>query len=199
MLNHAAQQAVAQGLRDGSRTAWAELYDAYSSDVWRHVARLVGGNSAVVADVVQEVFLAAARSARTFDASRGSLRSWLLGIAHRQVALYWRGAERVDRWRQLVEAGAVEIRQWLDGGESAVEGWERRETADLVRGVLADLPAEYAALLTGKYLDQHSLEQLAAQEGASVEATKSKLARARREFRSQFEQRAGSDRTGYQS
>ena len=199
MLNDDAQLAVARGLRDGSRTAWAELYDAYSSDVWRYVARLVGGNSTVVADVVQEVFLAAARSARSFDASRGTLWTWLLGIAHRQVALHWRGAERVDRWRRLAEAGAVQIRQWLDDGDSATDLWDRRELGDLVRGVLANLPTEYATLLTGKYLDQLSLEQLSLQVGGSVEATKSKLARARREFRLQFEQRAGSDRTAYLS
>ena len=190
---------MAQGLRDGSRAAWAELYDAYSSDVWRYVARLVGGNSSVVGDVVQEVFLAAARSARTFDASRGTMWTWLMGISHRQVALHWRGAERADRWRRLAAAGAVEFRQWLDDGDSAADGWDRREMGDLVRGVLAELPAEYAALLTGKYIDQLSLEQLALQGGGSVEAVKSKLARARREFRTQFEQRAGSDRTAYLS
>lgn len=189
------EQAVARGLRAGDRSAWAALYDGYSTVVWRYVARLVGADATAVADVVQEAFLGAARAASTFDAERGSLRAWLLGIAHRQVALYWRNRERADRWRRLAESGAVEVRQWLDDGDGPSQLWERAETSDLVRGVLAELPPEQAALLVAKYVDQSSLEELARRYDRSVEAMKSKLARARRDFRAQFEQRSGIDRT----
>ncbi len=65
--------------------------------------------------------------------------------------------------------------------------------ADLVRRVLAELSSDYAVLLTSKYLDDRSLEDLAAEFGSSIEATKSKLARARREFRAAFELLVGSD------
>jgi predicted DNA-binding protein YlxM (UPF0122 family) len=59
---------------------------------------------------------------------------------------------------------------------------------------LSQLSADYATLLTSKYMDDLSLEELAQQFGgptASVEAIKSKLARARREFRAKFEQFSG--------
>ena len=58
---------IAAGLRRGSRQAWSALYETYAERLWREVARLMGGNAADVADVVQEVFLAAARSAGKFD------------------------------------------------------------------------------------------------------------------------------------
>jgi RNA polymerase sigma-70 factor (ECF subfamily) len=61
------------------------------------------------------------------------------------------------------------------------------DLADFVRAVLAELSADYAALLTAKYLDDRTLADLAGEFGGSVEATKSKLARARREFRAKFE------------
>ena len=186
MLDEPDQLAVMRGLRDGSRAAWTMLYDGYSVDVWRCVARLVGQRPADVADVVQEVFLAAARSARNFDPGRGSLWNWLAGISHRQVALYWRQAGRAARWQELAKSGAVEIRQWLDDGAPDVL-LERRELADVVRGVLAELPAEYATLLSAKYLDDRSLDELAREAATSVDAIKSKLARARREFRARFE------------
>ncbi|HND55545.1 MAG TPA: hypothetical protein PLV92_24190, partial [Pirellulaceae bacterium] len=48
-----------------------------------------------------------------------------------------------------------------------------------------------AALLTAKYLDDRSLEQLVGLFGGTVEALKSKLARARREFREAFERHTG--------
>ncbi|MGH7202654.1 MAG: RNA polymerase sigma factor, partial [Planctomycetaceae bacterium] len=88
------QRAVAQGLRDGDPDAWAALYDAYYESVCRCAARLLGGGAQDVADVVQETFLAAARSARQFDPARGSLWNWLYGIARKQTALHYRRCGR---------------------------------------------------------------------------------------------------------
>jgi RNA polymerase sigma-70 factor (ECF subfamily) len=177
---------VIRGLRDGSRAAWTALYDRYSEAVWRYVARLLGPDAAVP-DVVQETFLAAARSARGFDPERGSLGGWLSGIAHHRVTLHWRQHTRTERLRNLAEAGAAEIRDWLAGREATTDEWERGELADLVRGVLAEMSADYAAILAAKYLDEQSLEDIAKENDCSIDAVKSKLARARKEFRARFE------------
>lgn len=83
----------------------------------------------------------------------------------------------------LAEAGAVLFRSLSETDDATDAIWERRELADLVRWLLAEMSPEYAGLLTGKYLDEQSLEELSQQWGSSIEATKSKLARARREFR----------------
>ncbi len=183
MLDEHDQSAVICGLQHGNREAWAALYDGYSADVWRYVARLVGPEVTDVADVVQETFLAAARSARQFDAGRGSLWSWLTGIAHHNVSLYWTQINKAARLQKLAETHAGELHRWLDGFESEPLPWKQSELAELVRGVLAELPSDYAALLTAKYLDELSLDDLSRQWGQTVEALKSKLARARREFR----------------
>ena len=187
MLDVTDQQAVIHGLRLGDRHAWSALYDGYSADVWRYVARLVGPETASVADIVQETFLAAARSARQFDSQRGTVWAWLSGIAHHQAALYWRQIKKTQRLKELAESHSDELRRWLDDSEAADEPWQRRELAETVRGVLADLPAEYSSLLTAKYLDDRTLEDLSSQLGGSVDAIKSKLARARREFRVRIE------------
>ena len=102
MLDAEQQRAVSEGLAAGRVEAWGALYDAYAADVWRYAARLMGGARDEVADVVQETFLAAARSARSFDATRGTLRSWLLGILHVQTVQHYR---RGQRWRSA-ERGA---------------------------------------------------------------------------------------------
>jgi RNA polymerase sigma-70 factor (ECF subfamily) len=57
------------------------------------------------------------------------------------------------------------------------------EQAELVRAVLLELPDEYALLLSAKYFDDVSVEQLAAESRSSEVAVRSKLARARRAFR----------------
>lgn len=189
MLDEQQQTAVAAGLREGSREAWTRLYDGYSTDVWRYVARLIGQDSAGVADAVQETFLEAARSAGRFDSSRGTLGSWLTGIAHHRVAAYWRQAQRAAALRRLAESEGAAIHRWLeaDSASSADGNIQRLETNKLVRAALAELPSDYAALLAAKYMDERTLEQLAGQFGGSVEAMKSKLARARRDFRAGFE------------
>ena len=183
LLDEHDQTAVICGLQTGNREAWAALYDGYSTDVWRYVARLVGPEVADVADVVQDTFLAAARSARSFDSGRGSLWGWLTGIAHHHVSLSWRQINKAARLQKLAEAHAGELHRWLDDSEFEPLTLEQSELAELVRGVLAELPSDYAALLTAKYLDERSLDDLSRQWGQSVEALKSKLARARREFR----------------
>lgn len=193
MLDFEEQFDIGRRLRNGDRAAWAALYENYSVAVWRLTARLIGSDAAGVADVVQEVFLAAASSARGFDPTLGTLWSWLTGIVHRQVSNYWRKAEHADRWRVLVESGRIDIAGLLECNESPADLEEQREVAVLVRRVLAELSADYAMLLTSKYLDDRSLEEMATETGSSVEATKSKLARARREFRATFEILAGSE------
>ncbi len=192
MLDPTHQSDVIRGLLAGSRDAWTALYDAYSTDIWRYVARSLGGDAAAVSDVVQETFLAAARSAHNFDPQRGTLWNWLCGIAHHQVTAHWRALSRVQRLRELAESQAAEIRHWFDGQADAFtyearHDSDRRDLADLVRGVLAEMSADYVVLLTLKYLDGQTLEQIAVQQNMSPDATKSKLARARREFKNKFE------------
>ncbi len=180
------EREIACGLRDGRVDAWHALYEGYSRRVWAVVARIMGPGSADVADVVQETFLAAARSARGYDPERGSLWVWLWGIARRHVALHFRKQERQDRLRAAGRrlAGNSDLLDGLDSREDLPsETLESAELAVLIRGALAELPAEYGALLTARYLDGASVERIAAEDGASVAAVRSKLARARRAFR----------------
>jgi len=184
------EQQIARGLRDGRPEAWRALYDAYARRVWHVAARQMGPNAADVSDVVQETFLAAARSARRYDPARGSLWMWLCGIARRHVALQYRNQRRHDRLRretrELAAVGRQAVR-WLEDsapgpGETAMQS----ELAGLVRAVLTELPIDYEMLLAAKYFDGMSIDELAVQEDCSATAVRSKLARARRAFRGAF-------------
>jgi RNA polymerase sigma-70 factor (ECF subfamily) len=189
MDEHLARE-VALGLREGRPDAWRALYDAFAQRVWRGVARLLGPASADVADVVQETMLAAARSARTFDGARGSLWNWLWGIARLQVALHFRKQKRNDQLKHAgdwLAASAGRLGHWLDGvGSAPTSLLETAELALLVRVALAELPHDYESLLTAKYLDDDSVEQIACREGSTETAVRSKLARAREAFRKAF-------------
>jgi RNA polymerase sigma-70 factor (ECF subfamily) len=182
--------AVIRGLREGRADAWRTLYDAFAERVWRGVARLLGPNSADVADVVQETMLAAARSARTFDETKGALWPWLWGIARLQVALHFRKQQRHDRLRRVrdwLAAGNGRLTRWLDGTDPSPSALlEAAEMAVLVRETLTELSDDYEALLTAKYLDGESVEQIAVRERSTETAVRSRLARAREAFRQTF-------------
>jgi RNA polymerase sigma-70 factor (ECF subfamily) len=173
------EQAVVRGLRDGRRDAWDALYAQFSRRVWGFVARLIGADSHAVAEIVQESFLAAATSARNFDPAQGTLWNWLSGIAHHQTQAYWRRVERDGREQQL---SATNKTQFVDPQICL----QQRETAGLVRTILSQLPSDHAALLIGKYLDERSVEELCQEFGGTTEAIRSRLARARTEFREKF-------------
>ena len=174
------ERAIAAGLRAGRADAWARLHDAYADRVWRTVARLLGGCEAGVGDVVQETFLAAARSARGFDPARGPLWAWLWGIARTQALLHLRKRARHAREKVHYPRG------WDDPAGEPLDELVLRESADLVRLTLLELPEEYGRLLSAKYLLDASLDDLAAAERLSIVATRSKLARARGAFRASF-------------
>ncbi len=173
---------VARGLLGGDPDAWRALYDAYAVRVWRSAARLMGPCAADVADVVPETFLAAARSARTYDPARGTLWVWVWGIARVHVALHYRKLDRLHRVREKYAADGT-LAKHLDGQADTLDADER---AALVRATLAELPADYETLLTAKYLDGDPVEAIAAREQTTGVAVRSKLARARQAFREAF-------------
>jgi RNA polymerase sigma-70 factor (ECF subfamily) len=181
------EREVARGLSAGDAGAWKALYDAYAVRVWRAVARLMGPGSADVADVVQETFLAAARSAAGYDPSLGTPWLWLWGIARMHVAAHYRKEKRQQRLRiagEWLADPANPVLRHLNGeGPAPPEVLAADELATLVRATLTELPAEYGDLLTAKYLDGVPVDDIASREHSTPVAVRSRLARARRAFR----------------
>src|SRR4030065_419513 len=178
-MNKNTEQEIATGLQEGDRHAWLQLYEAYAEPVWRNISRLTTGDSVAVADLVQETFLAAARSARNFRPDRGTLWVWLWTIARRQVALYYR--------KQKPEIVLSRARQWWTGLDGEKFDWidakadmppdilESQELAVLVRLALSKLPGHYKNLLLAKYVDSRQAEEIAEQMDCSEAAVRSKL------------------------
>ena len=184
------ERQIAKGLQEGNRRAWLRLYEAYAEPVWKNIARLMGDKSSAVADVVQETFLAAARSAKNFDPERGSLWAWLWTIANRQVALYYRKQKsnplltQAQNWWTALDGEKID---WIDAKTDAPPDiLQSRQLATLVRCALSELPAEYQTLLLAKHVDSRPIDRIAEQMGCSSVSVRSKLARARKAFQKVF-------------
>jgi RNA polymerase sigma-70 factor (ECF subfamily) len=189
-MNKQANTEIADGLQQGNRDAWLRLYDLYAEKLWCNVARLMAHDPASVPDVVQETLLSAARSAKNFNPSRGSVWTWLWAIAKRQIALYYRKqasgvfVARARQWWSLLDGEKI---NWIEGREKPpADVLESDELAALVRYALAELPAEYQTLLMAKYVDGLAIEDIAEETNSSSVAVRSKLARARKAFRRVF-------------
>jgi len=177
------------GLRSGDRTAFDSLYTMYGERVWRYVARLVGSDANAVADVVQETFLSVVRSHQQFDPERGQVSGWIIGIAHNAAMQAWRSRKRIQAGmsdKRILAERNGRLAHWFEESEPAEALLLGEETAALVRECLAALPEDYSRCLVVKYLDETPVAEIAAMEAESVEAVRSRLARARRAFREEF-------------
>jgi len=163
---HAAQR--------GSEQAWRQLFERHFDAVYGFCIALAGGRHGMAEELAQQVFVIAARRIHRFDASRANFRAWLFGIVkNRHMAI--RASEQ--RRKRYEESSAKEC--------SVVT----RIKSDLrVHEALARLPWQYRIVLEAKYLRGLSMKEIAADNGASIEAIESQLRRARAGFARVYEQ-----------
>jgi RNA polymerase sigma-70 factor (ECF subfamily) len=142
--------------------------------------------------------MAAARSIRTYDESKGTLWVWLWGVTRLQVSLHFRKCQQQARLNRpgWLAASQGRLARWLEGNDSlAPDLLESAELQQLVRTVLIELPDDYAELLIAKYLEDEPILVIAERERTTETAVRSKLARAREAFRGIFKKLTGETMT----
>ena len=175
--------AVAHRILDGDTDAAEEFIRVHLDALYEFVHYRVGGQRALAEDVVQDTFLVALERLGAFD-GRSSLHTWLCGIARNKIR-----AHRRKRRPKLVEDLLEEADPEIDAILAQVENtelpeWvvERQETQELVGATLSSLPPDYREVLIGKYIDGHSVAEIARRRGAKEKAAESTLHRARVAF-----------------
>ena len=174
----------------GSEDAIAAAYDRHASAVYAAAFRLVG-DRVIAEDVVQETFLALWNRAETFDATRGSLATWLATVARHRAVDRLRAAGRRPR---TVTFGSVG--QAGDGGDAdalerllatAAEGpldadpaaayatVELRETLARALATMSDTERQVIALA---YRDELTQSEIAARLGWPLGTVKTRTRRA---------------------
>ena len=150
----------------------AEFREAYErhKDVVYRFARRMTGSSADAEDIVQESFLALWRNASQFNPTRGSLRSFLIGMSRNLV----RQRLRSDRPHDELEEDS-----WLCGPID-LAGLER---AEMVARAVASLPPNQRETLILAEYEEMSLEEIGCATHAQLAAVKSRLYRARENLR----------------
>jgi RNA polymerase sigma factor (sigma-70 family) len=170
--------ALLSGAARGEPVAVRALLDTTGPTVYGFVYARIGGDAALAEDIVQDTFVEAVRSAHTFRGD-AALTTWLCAIARRRLARWY---ER-ERREQLARSGLVAVDEW----RPAVE-----DRDELVRA-LGRLPAVHRQVLVLKYLDDRSVEEIAAELGRSRVQVQSLLQRARDGLRRAMTGEAGAE------
>ncbi len=177
-------------LRRREREEVVRWFDSFSDPVYGFIFYRVGRDADLAGDVAQETFVTALETIDRFDPARGEMFPWLTHIARNCIRKALRQRNRDSALSDFWENVDRRLpRALTDLGSSILPGelLERKETAELVRMALTNLPLRYQVVLRRRYFEELSLHEMAALEGSSEGAMKVLLHRARQAFRTAFE------------
>lgn len=168
----ASDAALATRLACGEPAALDPLYRRHRGLVYRF-ALLWSGSATTAADVTQDVFIHLLTRARDYDATRGPLPPWLLGIARNFVRRRTGTNDTVT-----LDAG--------DGADTRASDATTPESAliaradlEALRRAIAALPPHYRDVLVLVELAERSYAEVAAICGLELNTVRSRLHRAR--------------------
>jgi len=156
---------------------FADVYAAHAPTVGRWAARL-GGPSADVEDITQEVFLVVNRRLGEFRPD-GRLSTWLFGITAKVAANERRRRKLRHLWFRLVPGAGDEAPASADG---PLEQLEKRERRVLFYRALDKLSERHRRALVLFELEEMSVDSVAAHLGLRPGNARVLLHRARAAF-----------------
>jgi RNA polymerase sigma-70 factor (ECF subfamily) len=147
----------------GDEDAFTTLYRRRQGPVYRFALQMTG-SVAIAEDVTQEVFMALLLKTAKYDAARGSLASFLYGIARNLVL------RRIEK--------TAEVEDYA-GPEDLLDDLTRRETVEQVRRAVLSLPAVYREAVVLCVLQDTSYEEAALVLDCPIGTVRSRLSRGR--------------------
>lgn len=181
-------------LRRRDKEEVVRWFNSFADPVYGFIFYRVGRDADLAGDVAQETFVTALETIDRFDPSRGEMFPWLTYIARNCIRKLLRRKSRdgvlADFWN-TVDHQLTKAKTDLNAGILPEQLLEKKETAELVRMALTNLPVRYQVTLRRRYFEDMSLQEMASYEGSSEGAMKVLLHRARRAFRTAFETISG--------
>ena len=145
-----------QLMRQGDARAFEIVYDRHGTAAFSLAYRMTGTRS-TAEDVVQEAFLSLWRSNARYDRTRGSVRTWVLGIVHNRAIDALRRNSVHDKRRASDEG----IEERFAARERTELEAARRSEAHEVRTALTTLPREQCQVIELAYFGGFSHSEIA--------------------------------------
>ena len=159
--------------REDRHAALELVYGAYKERIHTFLIRLLD-ESELAEDVTQETFTKAFAALSAFPEGQRIL-PWLYRVANNAAIDHLRRRNRL-RWVRLPSLANTDAEPHADAGPEVGD-------REHIRAVLQGLPVENAAALLLHALEGYSYKEIAAIQGCSLTAVRSRIARARQAFR----------------
>jgi RNA polymerase sigma-70 factor, ECF subfamily len=166
-------------VKKGSQDAFKILYLKYSGLLYTYILHNLGNNQEVVQDIWQDTWCIAIEKIDNFQ-FKSSFFTWLCSIAKNKIYDYYRQSKR-----QTLFVSTEKLPFDIDSEEIDIELIDAETQSNVVM-VFATLTDDYTYLLTAKYIENKSTDEIAKVIGKSYKATESMLTRARDAFRRKF-------------
>jgi RNA polymerase sigma-70 factor (ECF subfamily) len=137
--------------------AFEVLYDRHGGVAYSLAYRIVGDRAAAE-EVTQEAFISVWRSGARFDATKGSVRSWLLSVVRNRAIDFLRSRAGKAPKLTFDDESALEQRPAAERTEAEAL---QRETAAELRGALGRLPGEQSKVIELAYFGGFSHSEIA--------------------------------------
>ena len=176
---------LARQMLAGDERAFSRFFDDNFARLYRFALTRLSGDPEAAREVVQTTLSRAIRKLHMYRAE-AAMFTWLCAICRNEISDW---LARQGRYREhvvLVE-DYPEIRAAIGSVRAPVQDsperqFQRVEALRLIQVALDHLPAKYGDVLEWKYIEGHSVREIAARLQIGTEAAQSLLARAKRAF-----------------
>ena len=151
--------------------AFEVFYDRHGGAVYSLAYRIVG-ERASAEDVTQEAFISIWRSGARFDRTRGSVRSWVLGIARNRAIDALRSRAGKAPKLTFDDEGIIEQRP---AAELTDQQALQHETASEIHGALRAIPGEQSQVIELAYFGGFSHSEIARMLGVPMGTVKGRM------------------------
>lgn len=159
---------VVRQIAGGDESALATLYDRWAQPVYSVVAHLLKDADGAE-DVVEETFWQVWQRASSYDASRGTVRTWILTIARS------RALDRLRTRKRSREDVATDLGIIRDPAPDPSQDVENEERRHLVYAALQDLPDDQRRALDLAYFRGLSQSEIAELLGEPLGTIKTRM------------------------
>jgi RNA polymerase sigma-70 factor (ECF subfamily) len=180
-LRDLADEDLMQLVRRGEAEAFEVVYERHCNAAFSLAYRMCGTRAAAE-DVVQESFLSLWRSGTRYDRTRGSVRTWVLGIVHNRAIDSLRRSVVHDRRRASDEG----IEERFEARERTEVEVARLDEAEEIRQALRTLPAEQGRVIELAYFGGFTQTEIASMLDAPLGTVKGRMRLGLEKMRSQL-------------
>ncbi|HVS29118.1 MAG TPA: sigma-70 family RNA polymerase sigma factor [Solirubrobacteraceae bacterium] len=169
-LDMLADEELMQLVARGDASAFEVVYARHGGAAFALAYRMCGSRP-VAEDVAQEAFISIWRSGGLYQSTRGSLRTWILGIVHNRAIDALRRSVPHDRHRASDEG----IEERFEARERTDVEALRRDEARELRGVIDGLPLEQRRVIELAYYGGFTHSEIAKMLKAPIGTVKGRM------------------------